>query len=295
MNNDVDERSDDRRLVMTMLVRNEEDIIAENIEFHRARGVDHFIITDNRSTDSTPDILANYADLGWVSVIRETDDDYNQSKWVTRMARMASGSKHGASWVINNDADEFWFAACGNLKECLVNQPNDINAVTAPRHDFAYCFDEGSDWHQKMIYRKLVSRNHLGLPLPDKMAHRAHPDIVVEQGNHMIKGLGPLMVAQGGIEILHFPVRSKKQFEQKILNGGAAYSRNVHLPKTIGRGWRKLYQTIQDEGSLSGYLDSYGVDENTIEAGLADGSLILDKRVAKFAKELQSNPRHFTK
>ena len=276
-----------QRLVMTMLVRNEEDIIAENIEFHRAQGVDHFIITDNLSTDSTPDILAKYAKLGWVSIIRETDDDYNQSKWVTRMAQCASGSKHDASWVINNDADEFWFASCGNLKDFFANQPIDTNAVTAPRHDFAYCFDDESQWHQKMIYRKLVSRNHLGLPLPDKMAHRAHRDIVVEQGNHNVKGLTPLVVAQGGIEILHFPVRSKMQFEQKIMNGGAAYSRNVHLPNTVGRGWRKLYQTIQDEGSLSGYLDSYGLDENSIEAGIADGSLILDQRVANFVNELQ--------
>ncbi|HJM57083.1 MAG TPA: hypothetical protein QF446_07130 [Planctomycetota bacterium] len=39
------------RLVMTLLVRNEEDILATNIEYHLARGVDFIIATDNLSDD----------------------------------------------------------------------------------------------------------------------------------------------------------------------------------------------------------------------------------------------------
>ncbi len=41
------------KLVMTLLVRDEQDIIRENIEFHLAQGVNFFVVTDNKSVDAT--------------------------------------------------------------------------------------------------------------------------------------------------------------------------------------------------------------------------------------------------
>ncbi len=38
------------KIIMTILVRNEENIIEENVLFHKAMGVDGIIITDNCST-----------------------------------------------------------------------------------------------------------------------------------------------------------------------------------------------------------------------------------------------------
>ena len=45
-------RSKDR-LILTLLVKNEADIILDNIFFHYAKGVDMIIITDNGSKDGT--------------------------------------------------------------------------------------------------------------------------------------------------------------------------------------------------------------------------------------------------
>ena len=42
---------------MTLLVKNEEDILEQNLIFHKEKGVDFFIVTDNNSTDRTPEIL----------------------------------------------------------------------------------------------------------------------------------------------------------------------------------------------------------------------------------------------
>ena len=95
------------KLVMTLLVRDEQDIIRENIEYHLAQGVDFFIATDNRSVDATTNILKEYEARGLLHYIYEGSDDYSQHAWVTRMARMAY-KEFGADWVINNDADEFW-------------------------------------------------------------------------------------------------------------------------------------------------------------------------------------------
>ena len=43
---------------MALKVRDEGDILEANLRFHHALGVDHFVVTDNGSTDETPEILA---------------------------------------------------------------------------------------------------------------------------------------------------------------------------------------------------------------------------------------------
>ena len=268
------------RIVMTLLVRDEEDILVQNLEFHRAQGVDHFIITDNLSKDRTPSIIQHYVRKGWVSSIFEVEDDYSQSEWVTRMARMAL--RFGADWVINSDADEFWVPACGNLKEFYGGVRMDVSTVISSRHDFVYMGKIGGDWHHRMIYRKAVSLNYTDDLLPPKTAHRASTDVVVHQGNHDVSGLDGTKAALPGLEILHFPIRSKAQFENKIRNGGAAYARNEKLPLTMARGWRSLYATLTTEGSLDSYLKSQRFTPEQISAGLASGALIEDARLANF-------------
>ena len=79
--------------ILELLVRDEEDALRANLEFHRAQGVDFFIITDNNSEDATTAIAKEYEANGLAHYILETDDDYNQSAWVTRMARLAATAR----------------------------------------------------------------------------------------------------------------------------------------------------------------------------------------------------------
>ena len=93
---------------MTLLVRDEEDIVADNLDFHLAQGVDEVIVTDNGSVDGTLEILRAYEARSLVRIIVERTDDYSQGRWVTRMARIPA-DEHDEYCVINNDADEFWW------------------------------------------------------------------------------------------------------------------------------------------------------------------------------------------
>ena len=75
---------------MTLLARDEADIVAPWLDFHLNAGADFVVATDNRSQDGTTEVLERYAREGHVHLIREPGDDLRQDEWVTRMARLAA-------------------------------------------------------------------------------------------------------------------------------------------------------------------------------------------------------------
>lgn len=108
----------DFRLVMTILVKDEADIIEANIRTHARLGVDAFAVMDNDSTDGTKEILSKLQDEFEIVVIDEKGS-YNQAKWMKQLANVAK-KELKADWVINNDADEFWLPQNSlSLKENL--------------------------------------------------------------------------------------------------------------------------------------------------------------------------------
>jgi hypothetical protein len=107
------------RLVMTMVVRDEADILAMNIEYHKSAGVDHFLVTDHCSKDATTEILRHFQGKGLVSIVRRNEPAFRQDIWVTEMAQRAA-KEFCADWVIKSDADEFWWPEeGGSLKNVL--------------------------------------------------------------------------------------------------------------------------------------------------------------------------------
>src|SRR5919106_5144173 len=110
------------RLVMTLLARDEADIVDAQIAFHLGAGVDFVVATDNRSEDATTEILERYEREGHLHLIREPGDDLRQSEWVTRMARIAA-TQFGADWILNTDADEFWWPRNGSFRELFATVP----------------------------------------------------------------------------------------------------------------------------------------------------------------------------
>ena len=75
------------KLVMTLLVRDEQDIIGEHLDFHLAQGVNQVIVTDNGSEDATLDILREYETRGEVSVIHEPSDEHREGEVMEELQR----------------------------------------------------------------------------------------------------------------------------------------------------------------------------------------------------------------
>src|SRR3990172_9558556 len=124
------------RLVMTLLARDEADIVDAQIAFHLNAGVDFVVAIDNRSVDGTTEILERYERAGRLHLIREEGDVMRQAEWVTRMARLAA-TDFGADWVINSDADEFWWPRGGSPKEILSAVPRHYGVVRGFQRHFA--------------------------------------------------------------------------------------------------------------------------------------------------------------
>ena len=171
---------------MAFKIRDEGDMLEHNLRFHHALGVDHFIVTDNGSTDETVDILARYAEAGLMTVIEAPNTDYREqgAKWMTDMARLAA-TELGADWVVHTDADEFWWPIEGSLSETLAAVHDRYGVLMAPRCEFIGRPDGPGSFAERLTIREARSRYQ------PKVAHRADPDVVsIDRGPHDVAAGG---------------------------------------------------------------------------------------------------------
>jgi len=283
------------KITMTLLVYNEEDIIEQNIRFHRAQGVNNFIVMDNRSTDATSEILQRLSQHIEIEYILQPFDDFNQSQWVTEMARRAA-NVHNADWVINNDADEFWLPQSGTLKRLLETVPSDVSVLCVTRHNAVVIGEDGAALtgrsHPEISeFFETNSRNCLGSPLLSKVLHRASPSVTIAQGNHAIEGIsGAIEVAGDRLRILHYPYRSLAKYKDKIRAGGAAYARNTSLSQHIGQTWRTHFAELNTGGVDQFWGDVTETMPEVID-GLHSGRFIKENAIVDFLNELKSTSR----
>ncbi len=270
------------KIVLTLLVRDEEDIVQAVLDYHLRRGVDFIIATDNCSSDGTGEILRSFERRGVLHYIYEPDDTYSQSIWVTRMARMAC-TQFQADWVINGDADEFWWPEEGDLRNVFERVGRSAEAITVQRTNFVPRTDAADNFFaDTMTYSERQPKTALGQPLPDKVCHRGFADIVVAQGNHSVFREGQALAAVNApLTILHFPMRTYRQFANKIEKGGAAYARNAALSQETGATWRKLYSLWQ-RGQLADFYSASTFNDAAIKSALENGSLLFDDRLKRF-------------
>jgi hypothetical protein len=278
------------KLVLTLLARNEADIVDSHVAFHLHAGVDLVIATDNGSKDATTEILERYERTGRLHLIREEGDDMRQDEWVTRMARLAA-TEYGADWVINSDADEFWWPREGSLKEVFATVPERYGVVRGCWRHFPPRPDDGRLFAERMIVR-LARPAHPGdkrtiFHAHQKVAHRGDPDIWVERGNHNAHGARdePLR-GWHPLEVLHFSLRSASQVASKATGGWVRsdYEAPQHQLAVSAAG---------REGRAAEYYLQHVVTDDDLDRGLADGSLAIDTRLRDALRSLRTDAGGF--
>lgn len=255
------------RLVMTILVKNEVDIIEANIRTHASLGVDAFAVMDNNSNDGTREILAKLQEEFEIILIDEKGS-YAQAKWMRQLAHIAK-KELKADWVINNDADEFWLPRNGKtLKENLAFKGS---VLTVQRYNMLLdeaCIKSGSFFNalyyvaNPVFYGQIKPEQSHKMSIPltkigPKTIVNPHGLLYIRGGNHKALHIASIkdylrsgydkIKRFSAIEVFHYPIRSYEQFEKnvqnrkRLLEGEKKASMGPHY-----RRWVKLY----NEGKL---------------------------------------------
>jgi hypothetical protein len=238
------------------------------------------IATDNNSRDGTTELLEGYERAGVLRLIREPAEGLRQGEWVTRMARMAA-RELGADWVINSDADEFWWPRGGTLKDVLGAVPPQYGVVQAFWRSFVPRPDDDRLFAERMTVRL---SQHAPINDPSsfyrpvtKVAHRADPDVVVGRGNHdLIGGVLRPLPTWHPIEVLHFPQRSRAQWAHKVDLQGEAFTKHI---ERAGTGYHLTSYGALQSGRLADQYAAMVVDDAAVARGLRETTLVEDTRL----------------
>jgi hypothetical protein len=274
---------------MTLKVRDEADIIEDNLRYHRAQGVDFFVVADTGSVDGTVELLEPHERAGIVRLERIGRGIHDMKEGgeaqITRIA-----GEMGADWVIHNDADEFWWPLTGDLKEAIAAIPDRYGHIVAPRTEFVARPGDGPFAERLTIREARFLR-------PPKSAHRAHPRVAM-RGPHPVEiwvdrsgspytglvgkpvlrteaehfeeeGLELLIAPTFPVRVLHFPFRSFAQYRRRveIARANGQLDRNAE-----GRQVRAAYES----GRLEEVYRRLTLDDAAVTGGIDQGWLIED-------------------
>ena len=261
------------RLVATLVVRDEADIVDAQIAFHLAAGVDFVLATDHESRDGTTEILEEYERRGRLRLLRETGG-VHEGRWRTRMARLAA-TEHGADWVVNTDADEFWLPRSGRLKDAFAAVPERFGVVFAVSRHFVPVPDGPEPFSERMTVRvsPAAALNDPASPYRPhgKAAHRGDGGIVVRHGAHRVEHAGrPPLLHWHPFDVLHFPYRSRGQYERKTV-------RRAHGDSRLGQYVRGFH--AREQGRVEDVYAAMTVAGERLRQGVEEGAVVVDTRL----------------
>jgi len=261
------------KLLMSLVVRDDADIVDAQIAYHLNAGVDFVIATDHASQDGSAEILESYARNGYLQRIPERGEA-RDAAWRTEMARIAAHEQQ-AEWLLDAEPDEFWVPRGETLKDVLVAIPPRYGVVQGLVRVFLPRPDDGRLFAERMTVRRAPYASDdesLGrLDWALRPLYRTSSEIVVGPDRESaLDGRVPLR-AWYPIEVLRFPVRSLEHAELRTSGrSGPPEARSKLELETL-----EAYQ----QGSLRERWAELAVSDEELSRRLADGSLVVDERL----------------
>lgn len=283
-----------QRLSMNLLIKNEADIIADNIHFHASQGVDCFVVMDNGSTDGTREIVESLKDQYEMLIIDRPQLDYQQSNWKTEMA-VKSSRILGADWSIANDADEFWIPSSGSLKSKLTRWGSILQCKRVNMLPDERFFEENASWVdfpyrvKSPVLNKgqdIIGDDHFSVSLSNingKVMVNNRGLIRVKGGNHRAWHSWGFInqKLEPDITVYHYPIRSRENFTSHIKNRAELLAAGVTKMGDHYRRWVRFY----NEGRLDDELQRLALDKSSASVLLNFGVIEEATDIAEYIKE----------
>jgi hypothetical protein len=219
------------------MVKDEDDIIFPNLENSYRAGLRHFAIADNGSTDATRSEIERFRRLRADAVVFVVDDPvvgyYQDAKTLglLRLGRtILAGAGFATDWIFPVDADEFIesFAPSIDLHDVLGRADAEgrnllmfflCNASsTAPIERLAPDADLGRSFPVVSEFRGQAKAKSMF-----RYSDAARPWMGNHFVDHCVSSIEEVAAAaEGGLLMLHYPMRSLAQVAKKVVNGGIA-------------------------------------------------------------------------
>lgn len=259
------------RSIGLSMVRNEQDIIEPFVR-HNLGFLDFLVVVDNKSLDSTRDILVSLAhETGRLAVWDKSDFGCSQSVLMTNLLHRVQ-SVFFADFIMFFDADEFIAAPS---REAFSEQLEAIpsykvgkipwKTYVLPKHADLKAMAEDPPRSMTWIRRKEGEQHYKAIL---RLDGRLLPTYSVSPGNHrLFDGAdkdNPFssdkevpFVGLSNCHMLHFPVRSEAQITSKSVNGWmsieAKRQTGAHMGRNEAHHWKENFDRAVN-GQIGGIL-----------------------------------------
>jgi hypothetical protein len=231
------------KVTAVMLVRDEADLIAPVVRYHRTHLADEVLVVDNGSSDWTRDELARLARSDPAVRWRVDDGPYVQDVILSDLAREAH--RGGADWVVPVDADELWWAT-GPPRDVLEQTPRDIGALACSVANFVQdrrvierrprdllsmrwrAETRGTeDDARELVESQQIS--YVEMVYPPKHVCRPTADVIIHVGNHHVDLVDGEVIDSDALTVLHAPMRCRTFLAQRAARGRRINEQNPDL------------------------------------------------------------------
>lgn len=286
------------KLCMAMQIKDEADIIELNIRYHASQGCEKFFIVDNGSVDGTREIVESLKQTFDIAVFEDERPGHYQAENMTMLTHLARSE--GYDWVIENDADEFWYPKRGDLKFGLdrrqtVLRVERYNVIPHADPEIGWLKSPWHTWNTlNFLEKNKVDNNWLFAPVLHKVMVNPFGLARVNGGNHGARhALDKLKGRKYGgwnknIKIFHYALRSYEHFEKKAINvcRSLAYMKKRGKRHNFGPqavSWCESYR----KGNLRSIYESMLIDNNNMDCYKRFGLAVHDDSLFRTMQTLK--------
>ncbi|WP_122075125.1 glycosyltransferase family 2 protein [Pseudophaeobacter sp. EL27] len=247
--------------VIVGCMKNEAPYILEWVAYHRAMGVDNFLIYTNGCEDGTSEILDRLQEMGLLQHRNNDDWKGNSPQQHALNQSLKEPVIRDADWIIHIDVDEFMNVRCGNgtLQDLFDRVPdasniamtwrlfgsNDVISLKdefvtgqfdacAPKH----CPKPHTVWGFKTMFKNIGAYQKISCHRPNKLEEEFRSKV------KWVNGSGKDMTSEAAdngwrnsrksigydlIQLNHYALRSAESFLVKRQRGRA-----LHVDRSIG-------------------------------------------------------------